>query len=98
MKAAKVDKKTYYRGVAMVPYDLLKEVAIATIGVLAFVLILSAVLSSPDVPSVTLQSWSKADPVDFLTTASGELSGRQSLRRTVRHTTRAAARCRAGGR
>ena len=75
MKASKVDKKTYYRGVAMVPYDLLKEVTIAMIGVLAFVLILSAVLSSPDVPSVTLQSWSKANPVDFLTTASGELAG-----------------------
>ncbi|HXC77051.1 MAG TPA: hypothetical protein VNU19_08360 [Candidatus Acidoferrum sp.] len=75
MKASKVDKKTYYRGIAMMPYDLLKEVTFATLGVLAVVLILSAVLSSPDVPSVTLQSWSKANPVDFLTTASGELSG-----------------------
>ena len=75
MKASKVDKKTYYRGVRMIPYDLLKEVTIATLGVLGVVLILSAVLSSPDVPSVTLQSWSKADPVDFLTTASSELSG-----------------------
>ena len=45
------------------------------IGVLGLVLIVSAVLSSPDVPSVTLQSWSKADPVDFLTTATGELAG-----------------------
>src|ERR1700685_550140 len=59
----------------MIPYDLLKEGTIATIGVLVLVLVLSAVLSSPDVPSVTLQSWSKADPVDFLTTASGELAG-----------------------
>ena len=59
----------------MIPYDLLKEVTIAMLGVLGVVLILSAVLSSPDVPSVTLQSWSKADPVDFLTTASGELAG-----------------------
>ena len=75
MKTSKVDKKTYYRGVAMVPYDLLKEVTIAMIAVLGFVLLLSAVLSSPDVPSVTLQSWSKADPVDFLTTATGELGG-----------------------
>lgn len=75
MKASKVDKKTYYRGIAMMPYDLLKEVTFATLGVLAVVLILSAVLSSPDVPSVTLQTWSKADPVDFLTTASGELAG-----------------------
>jgi hypothetical protein len=75
MKASKVDKKTYYRGVRMIPYDLLKELTIATVGVLGVVLILSAVLSSPDVPSVTLQSWSKANPVDFLTTASGELAG-----------------------
>ena len=75
MKASKVDKKTYYRGIPMMPYDLLKEVTYAMIGVLAFVLIVSAVLSSPDVPSVTLQSWSKADPVDFLTTASSELAG-----------------------
>ena len=75
MKASKVDKKTYYRGVRMIPYDLLKEVTFAMIGVLGFVLILSAVLSSPDVPSVTLQSWSKAAPVDFLTTATGELQG-----------------------
>ena len=75
MKASKVDKKTYYRGVRMMPYDLLKEVTIAMLGVLGVVLVLSAVLSSPDVPSVTLQSWSKADPVDFLTTASGELAG-----------------------
>ena len=75
MKASKMDKQTYYRGVRMIPYDLLKEVTIAMLGVLGVVLILSAVLSSPDVPSVTLQSWSKADPVDFLTTASGELAG-----------------------
>jgi hypothetical protein len=75
MKASKVDKQTYYRGIRMMPYDLLKEVTIATLAVMALVLVLSAVLSSPDVPSVTLQSWSKAAPVDFLSTASGELSG-----------------------
>jgi hypothetical protein len=75
VNASKVDKKTYYRGIRMIPYDLLKEVSIAMLGVLGVVLVLSAVLSSPDVPSVTLQSWSKANPVDFLTTASGELAG-----------------------
>ena len=75
MKTSKMDKQTYYRGVRMIPYDLLKEVTIATLGVLGVVLLLSALLSSPDVPSVTLQSWSKADPVDFLTTASSELAG-----------------------
>ena len=70
-----VDKEHYYRGVRTVPYDLIKELTIALIGLLAVVLVLSAVLSSPDVPSVTIQSWSKADPVDFVTTATGELAG-----------------------
>ena len=34
VKASKIDKQTYYRGVRMIPYDLLKEVTIAMIGVL----------------------------------------------------------------
>lgn len=70
-----VDRERYYRGVAMMPYDLIKEATIALIVILGLVLILSAALSSPDVPSVTIQSWSKADPVDFVTTATGELAG-----------------------
>jgi len=70
-----VDKERYYRGVAMAPYDLVKEVTIALVAILVLVLVLSVVLSSPDVPSVTIQSWSKADPVDFVTTATGELAG-----------------------
>jgi hypothetical protein len=58
-----------------VRYDLLKEltVALAVIGVLA--LVLSAVLSSPDVRADTNQRWSQDDPVDFVTTATSELAG-----------------------
>ena len=59
----------------MVPYDLIKEVTIALVGILGIVLILSALLSSPDLPAVTIQSWAKADPIDFVTTATGELAG-----------------------
>jgi hypothetical protein len=70
----KIEKADYYRGVRMAPYDLVKEIAIATVGVLVAVLILSAVLSSPDIPSATIQAWAKADPVDFVTTAASELS------------------------
>jgi hypothetical protein len=70
-----IDKKAYYRGVAMAPYDLIKELSIAMVGILVFVLLLSVVLSSPDVPSVTIQTWAKSDPVDFVTTATGELAG-----------------------
>jgi hypothetical protein len=73
-----VSKDDYYRGVRTAPYDLLKELAIATVGLLAVVLVLSAILSSPDVPSATIQSWAKADPVDFVTTAASELAGQST--------------------
>ena len=73
-----IDKADYYRGIRMTPYDLIKEIAIATVGILVVVLILSAVLSSPDVPSATIQAWAKADPVDFVTTAASELSGQST--------------------
>jgi hypothetical protein len=63
------------RGVRTVPYDLLKELAIAMAISFVLILGLAAFLSSPDVGSVTIQSWSKADPVDFVTTANDELAG-----------------------
>jgi len=56
-------------------YDILKEGTIATAIALALVLIMAAVLSSPDVPSVSVQSWAKVAPADFLGTAAGELNG-----------------------
>ena len=68
----------YYRGIRMVPYDLLKELAIAMVGVLVLVLVLSAVLSSPDVPSATIQAWAKTEPVDFVTTSALELAGQST--------------------
>ena len=73
------DKVAYYRGVRMAPYDLLKELAIAMVATLAIVLVLSAVLSSPDAPSATIQSWAKAEPLDFVTTAANELAGRSTV-------------------
>src|SRR5215471_14137609 len=56
-------------------YDILKEGTIATAITAALVLIMAAVLSSPNVPSVSVQSWAKVAPADFLLTASGELAG-----------------------
>ncbi len=61
--------------VRTVPYDLVKELAIALVGTLALAIVLAAVLSSPDVPSVTIQSWAQKPPVDLVTTATGELAG-----------------------
>jgi hypothetical protein len=69
------DKRNYYRGVRMVPYDLVKELLVALGVVAVIVVVLSAVLSSPDVPAETIQTWAQADPVDFVTTSTAELSG-----------------------
>ena len=65
----------YYAGIRMMPVDLLKELVLALLGVAVLVVVLAAVLSAPDVPPVTIGSWSQADPVDFVTTASAELAG-----------------------
>jgi hypothetical protein len=68
-------QKEYYRGVRMAPYDLLKELGLALAGVAVLAIVLSAFLSSPDVPPVTIATWAQSDPVDFVTTATGELAG-----------------------
>jgi hypothetical protein len=78
VRRAPIDKAAYYRGIPMVPYDLVKEFAIAMVAMLVVVLVLSAVLSSPDVPSATIQAWAKSDPVDFVTTAATELAGQST--------------------
>jgi hypothetical protein len=58
-----------------VPYDLLKELAVA-LGIITVVVFgLAALLSSPDVRPDTIQRWAQDDPVDFVTTATNELAG-----------------------
>jgi hypothetical protein len=56
-------------------YDLLKEGIVATLVVGALTLVMSGVLSSPDVPPLTIQTWGKVAPVDFVFTAASELNG-----------------------
>ena len=56
-------------------YDILKEGTIATLVVSALTLVMAAVLSSPNVPPVTMQTWGKVAPVDLVYTAATELNG-----------------------
>ena len=56
-------------------YDILKEGTIAACIVLILVVALAALLSSRNVPSVTVQSWAKVAPADFLATSAAELNG-----------------------
>ena len=57
------------------PYDLVKEASIALGVVLALTVVLAVLFSSPDLKPSTIQSWSRSDPVDFVTTATTELDG-----------------------
>ena len=79
MSSSTETQEQYYRGVPMVRYDLLKEIAIVTAVMLVLVSALALFLSSPDVPSVTVKSWAQADAVDFVTTATAELSGQSAV-------------------
>jgi len=55
-------------------YDILKEGTIATAVILVLTFGLAALLSSPDIPSVTVKSWTQVDPGGFLATAATELN------------------------
>jgi hypothetical protein len=68
-------QEEYYRGVRMVPYDLVKEVVLAIAGVGVLAVVIALLLSSPDVPPVTIAMWAQQDPVDLVTTAANELAG-----------------------
>ncbi len=57
------------------PYDILKEATIALGAVLVLVVLLTILFSSPDLSPSTIKSWSRTDPVDFVTTATTELDG-----------------------
>jgi len=56
-------------------YDILKEGTIAVVIALALTFILAGLLSSPDVPPITVATWAKLAPADFLGTAASELDG-----------------------
>jgi hypothetical protein len=56
-------------------YDLLKEGTIASVVILALTFGLAGLLSSPDVPPITIATWSRVAPADFLGTAAAELAG-----------------------
>jgi len=56
-------------------YDILKEATIASVVVFGVVVGLAAILSSPDDPPVTVESWAKVAPADFMATAASELAG-----------------------
>jgi hypothetical protein len=71
--AAKADRAAW-RGPTR-RYDILKEGTIATVVILVLTVGLASLLSSPNVPPVTVRSWTQVAPADFLATAASELNG-----------------------
>ena len=69
------DQASYYRGLRLMPYDLIREGLIALVAVLVLVVAFAGFLSSPDEPPLTLQQYAQQNPVGFVTTAMKELSG-----------------------
>lgn len=57
------------------PYDIIKEGTIAMVVVLVLTMGLALLFGSPDEKSVTIRQWSHAAPIDFASTAYGELAG-----------------------
>jgi hypothetical protein len=57
------------------PYDLVKEASIAFGVILALTVVLAILFSSPDEKPSTVQTWSRDNPVDFVTTATTQLDG-----------------------
>jgi hypothetical protein len=61
--------------VAERPYDLVKEFVIALVVVSVITVTCAVIFSSPDERPITLQSWARARPADFVATAVTELDG-----------------------
>ena len=56
-------------------YDIVKEAAIASVVAVLVVVALAGLLSSPDDPPVTVATWARIAPADFMATAASELAG-----------------------
>jgi hypothetical protein len=56
-------------------YDIIKEAVAATALVGTLTVILAALLSSPNIPAVTVQAWAQHDQLGFVNTAAMQLDG-----------------------
>jgi Cytochrome b(N-terminal)/b6/petB len=73
-RAAAVADAASWRGPTR-RYDILKEATVASVVAVVLVVALAWLLSSPDVPPVTVSSWAQIAPADFVATAATELAG-----------------------
>jgi hypothetical protein len=72
-------QEQYYRGVRMIPYDLVRELALMGALTLVVVLVLASAFGSPDEPPLTLQGVAQSDAVGFTTVSLSELAGNSTI-------------------
>ena len=77
----KMSKHTdeYFKGIPTRPYDLIKEGVIVLSVVTVIVLIFSAVLSSPDYPTITGKAVATKQPVAYVQTCADILAGQSGV-------------------
>jgi hypothetical protein len=73
-KAAAAADAAPWRG-ATRRYDILKEGTVAVVVASVLVLLMAGLLSSPDLPPLSVQTWARASAADFVGTAAAELDG-----------------------
>jgi Cytochrome b(N-terminal)/b6/petB len=73
------DQERYYAGIRLMPYDLIREGLIALALVAIVGIVFAGILSSPDDAPLTIQQYAQEKPVDFVTTATSEISGTSTL-------------------
>ena len=69
----------HYHGVRMAPYDLIREITVLGVVVLALVVLFAGVFSSGDERPLTLQSVAQSDPVGFTNVSLSELDGSSAI-------------------
>jgi hypothetical protein len=72
-------QERYYRGIRMVPYDLLREVLLLGAVALVLVVVFAAIFSSPDVKPLTMRSVAQSDPLGFVRVSLSELAGNSAI-------------------
>jgi hypothetical protein len=74
LRAAAAADRAEWRGPTR-RYDIVKEATVASLVAAILVVALAGLLSSPDTPPVTIATWAKVAPADFVATAASELAG-----------------------
>ncbi len=74
LRAAAAADRADWRGPTR-RYDIVKEATVASVVAVILVVALAGLLSSPDVPPVTVATWARVAPADFIATAASELTG-----------------------